>query len=73
MDFREFTAGRDLFDHDLVEGPSGMDAAKWLTEQCLATNRPLPTWNIQTANPIGKQNISSLLTSYEKVHGKDGV
>ena len=55
------------FDHDLGDGPSGMDAAKWLTEFCLDTNAQLPAWNIQSANPIGKMNIEALLTSFARV------
>ena len=54
------------FDHDLGDGPSGMDAAKWLTEFCLDTNSPLPAWNIQSANPIGKMNIEALLNSFAR-------
>jgi hypothetical protein len=54
------------FDHDLGDGPSGMDAAKWLTEYCLDTNAKLPAWNIQSANPIGKLNIQALLNSFAR-------
>lgn len=59
------------FDHDLGDGPSGMDAAKWLTEHCMNNNLALPKWNIQSANPIGKQNISALLKSFARVRGND--
>lgn len=55
------------FDHDLGEGPSGYDAAKWLTEYCLDHQLRLPKWNIQSANPIGKENIRSLLESFERM------
>ena len=54
------------FDHDLGVGPNGMDVAKWLTEYCLRLNLKLPVWNIQSANPIGKQNIAALLNSFER-------
>ena len=54
------------FDHDLGEERSGFDAAKWLTEHCLNNGKPLPAWNIQSANPIGKENIASLLRSFER-------
>ena len=57
------------FDHDLGGEHSGFDAAKWLTEHCLDNAKPLPTWNIQSANPIGKQNIASLLRSFERATG----
>jgi len=56
------------FDHDLGDGPSGMDAAKWLTKYCLDNQVKLPVWNIQSANPIGKLNISALLRSFDRVN-----
>lgn len=58
------------FDHDLGEQEgSGFDAGKWLTGYCLEQNKPLPAWNIQSANPIGKENIISILRSFERVIG----
>lgn len=57
------------FDHDLGNGPSGFDAAKWLTEYCLEVAAPLPRWCIQSANPIGRKNIASLLDSFDRVSG----
>ena len=55
------------FDHDLGEDKSGFDAAKWLAEYCLAQHNSLPVWNIQSANPIGKENIISILRSFERI------
>lgn len=52
------------FDHDLGDGPSGFDAAKWLTEYCLDRRLKLPAWSIQSANPIGRENIRSLLNTF---------
>ncbi len=57
------------FDHDLGIGPNGFDAAKWLTDYCLDSGASLPAWNIQSANPIGKENISSLLHSFKRFVG----
>lgn len=59
------------FDHDLGEQKSGYDAAKWLTEYCLEQNQSLPAWNIQSANPIGKENIISKLRSFERFTGNN--
>lgn len=56
------------FDHDLGDGPSGMDAAKWLTEYCMRHRLKLPRWTIQSANPIGKQNITALLKTFARVN-----
>jgi len=70
-EFVEWISDNDLphaicFDHDLGAGPSGFDAAKWLTDHCLDSGTRLPAWNIQSANPIGKENIAALLRSFER-------
>lgn len=45
---------------------TGMDCAKWLVEYCLDNKLPLPPYNIQSANPAGKENIDGLLKSFNK-------
>lgn len=45
---------------------NGYDCAKWLIEYCIDTNLPLPKYNIQSANPVGKANIDGILKSYSK-------
>lgn len=69
------------FDHDLgftneyyiendIESPelekTGMDCAKWLVDYCIDNNKKLPLYNIQSANPVGKANIDSLLKNFIK-------
>jgi len=62
------------FDHDLgdeiIGFPSdektGYDCAKWLVRYCEDNDLKLPKWNIQSSNPVGKENIKSLLTNFEK-------
>ena len=60
------------FDHDLgcesqeIEEMTGMNCAKWLVEYCMDNNKKLPLYNIQSANPVGKDNIDGLLKSYIK-------
>lgn len=56
------------FDHDLAENKSGYDCAKWLVEYCLDNKLKLPNWIIQSANPVGKENIESLLNNYHKFY-----
>jgi hypothetical protein len=46
---------------------TGFEAAKWLTEYCLERDLDLPEWNCHSMNPIGKENIISILSSYTKV------
>lgn len=58
------------FDHDLgideTGENNGYDCAKWLVDYCLDNNKQLPLWNIQSANPVGKDNIDGVLRSYKK-------
>jgi hypothetical protein len=49
---------------------TGYDAAKWLVEYCLDNNLDLPKFNVQSANPIGKKNIISILTNFNKIKSK---
>ena len=59
------------FDHDLGEDPnktvkSGYDCAKWLCEYCWGNGIPIPSWNIHSANPVGRDNIAAVLQNFEK-------
>ena len=66
------------FDHDLSNedktdkdgfilfSKTGYDAAKWLCNYCWTNGLPIPKWNVHSANPVGRINISQLLSGYEK-------
>ena len=58
------------FDHDLGETGknerNGLTCAIYLIEYCLNNNLDIPKYCCQTSNPVGKQNISSLLDNYHK-------
>lgn len=54
------------FDHDLGLEESGYDAAKWLVDYCLDYELKMCQWVIQSANPVGKDNINGLLMGYIK-------
>lgn len=58
------------FDHDLGVNKSGYDAAKWLVDYCLDNNKELPEWFIQSANPVGRDNINGLLNSFKEFRNK---
>ena len=49
------------FDHDLGEEKSGKDCAEWLAKHCLYDNTPMPEIMVHSRNPVGPENISSLL------------
>lgn len=55
------------FDHDLGDGePTGKDIANWLIEYDL-DHRTMPPdfqFYVHSRNPVGKQNIESILKSY---------
>lgn len=57
------------FDHDLGETMSGFDCAKWLVDYCIDNEVKLPKWTIQSANPVGSDNINGLLNNYRKHFG----
>lgn len=55
------------FDHDLGNGPSGYDIAKWLVNADLDGTHKIPDnfqFNVHSANPIGVINITECLRSY---------
>jgi hypothetical protein len=45
---------------------SGFDCAKWLVDYCIENKFQIPEWNIQSANPVGKENINGLLNNARK-------
>jgi hypothetical protein len=45
---------------------TGYECAKWLCEYCSKNNLPLPLYIIHSMNPIGKENILSVLESYKR-------
>ena len=46
----------------------GYDCAKWLVEYCIDYNKELPLYNIQSANPVGKENIDKLLKNFKNAY-----
>jgi hypothetical protein len=55
------------FDHDLGEGPSGYDCAKWFVEWVLddpARLRPDFSFTVHSMNPVGRDNIIGLLQGF---------
>ena len=50
------------------EEKTGYDAAKWLVDYCQDNDLSLPLWNCQSANPVGRDNINSILNNYKKYY-----
>src|SRR6056300_262203 len=49
-----------------LETMSGFDATKWMVNYCMDNDLRLPNWYIQSANPVGAENIKSYLQSFVK-------
>ena len=45
---------------------TGYDCAKWLVNYCLDNDLKLPEYGIQSANPVGKENIDKLFKSFNR-------
>lgn len=59
MDIDDFISLVVDFDHDLGEGKTGYDIAKWLVE-----NNYIGKFRIHSMNPVGANNIRRLLKHY---------
>lgn len=59
-------SGFQEFDYSLTTEKTGMDCAKWLVQYCIEFKKPLPLFNIQSANPVGKKNIQAFLDNFNK-------
>lgn len=64
----------DLADEDYLESDSheipektGYGCAKWLINYCMDHNAELPKFFSHSMNPVGKENIESLLNNYKKL------
>ena len=53
--------------YELLHEKTGMDCARWLAHLCVERKVPVPPYYIHTLNPIGRQNIFSILESARKV------
>jgi len=55
------------FDHDLGDEKSGFDCAKFLVHYCLDQNITFINFHVHSQNPVGKQNIESLLNNFNRI------
>lgn len=59
-----------FFDHDLGHEETGKDCANWLIEYCMDNNKKLPRCFSQSSNPVGKENIMSILNQFQVYQSK---
>ena len=72
--YAEYTAAHDplligerRIRYEIFQEKTGYDAAKWLAQLCVDKGAPIPLYYIHTLNPIGRQNIFSIMESARKV------
>lgn len=56
----------DLGDESLTNEKTGKDCADFLVEYCLDYGIKIPLWNCQSTNPVGKDNINSIMNNFKK-------
>ena len=49
---------------------TGRCCALWLVERCIATGAPIPPYAVHSMNPIGKENIVSVMENGKQVQGE---
>lgn len=59
------------FDHDLGEGKTGFDCAKFLVEFCLDNGISEINFQVHSQNPVGKENIEKLLDNFNRVKNQN--
>jgi hypothetical protein len=71
------------FDHDLAEEhyipevkeeiykeKTGYHCARWLIEKCMNENRKFPDYVVHSMNPIGRENIRSIIENYKNLSNR---
>jgi len=59
------------FDHDLGEGKTGFDCAKFLVEFCLDNGVLEINFQVHSQNPVGKENIEKLLDNFNRLKNQN--
>jgi len=52
------------------ETKSGMECTKWCVDYCMTHKLNFPLYVVQSANPVGKMNITSYIENYNKQYGR---
>lgn len=68
--YREFfraNAFDKKINYDRILEKTGMDCARFLANYCVDRNLPLPVYYLHSMNPMGCENMKSVLDSAKKV------
>jgi hypothetical protein len=64
--WNDYEASKEYQDSQDYKEMTGLDCAKWLVDFCMDNSKNLPRWIVQSANPVGADNINGYLISYLK-------
>jgi hypothetical protein len=56
--------------YDTFKEKTGYDCAKWLSQYCIDNVIPMPKCYVHSMNPVGRDNIWSVLNSLSKMLNK---
>jgi hypothetical protein len=59
----------NTLNYDNILEKTGMDSCKFLVEESVETNTPLPQVYVHSSNPVGRVNMMSLINNYLKSCG----
>lgn len=58
---------RGKFNYETLGEKTGFDCAKWFVQYCLDNNKKIPDYQVHSMNPIGKENIISLIEQGKRI------
>jgi hypothetical protein len=64
--YKIYTEHLPEFPYERCKEKTGFQCAYWLVAYCQEEKLALPPWTVHSLNPIGRQNINSLLNSFLK-------
>jgi hypothetical protein len=59
----------NILNYDNILEKTGMDCCKFLVDESVKTNIPLPQIYVHSSNPVGRVNMMSLINNYLKSCG----
>ena len=75
--YKEYVAAHDekninkgKFQYDKMKEKTGYECAKFMVNYCVDKGLPIPVYYVHTLNPIGYENIISILESARKMINK---
>ena len=62
----DYEKSKEYQESKTYQEKTGMDCTKWLIDYCIDKKKTLPKYYVHSANPVGAENIKSMLDNYKK-------